>query len=62
MSSRNRKLQYSLAINEALHQMMASDKSVFLIGQGVNSPWYVGNTAQGLLEKFGQKRNIDKTD
>lgn len=55
----NRKLQYSLAINEALHQMMAIDKSVFLIGQGVKSPWYVGNTAMGLLERFSSKRVID---
>lgn len=57
--STGRKLQYSLAINEALHQMMASDPSVFLIGQGVKSPWYVGNTAQGLLERFGEARVID---
>lgn len=59
MSSKNRPLEYSLAINEALHQMMAEDKSVFLIGQGVKSPWYVGNTATGLLERFGEKRVID---
>lgn len=38
---------------------MASDESVFLIGQGVKSPWYVGNTAQGLLERFGVERVID---
>jgi len=57
--SADRKLPYSLAINEALHQMMAADSSVFLIGQGVKSPWYVGNTAQGLLEKFGDTRVID---
>lgn len=38
---------------------MAEDKSVFLTGQGVKSPWYVGNTAQGLLERFGEKRVID---
>lgn len=57
--SSGRKLQYSLAINEALHQMMESDPSVFLIGQGVKSPWYVGNTAQGLLERFGETRVID---
>lgn len=38
---------------------MAEDKSVFLIGQGVKSPWYVGNTAQGLLKRFGEKRVID---
>jgi pyruvate dehydrogenase E1 component beta subunit len=57
--STNRKLQYSLAINEALHQVMAADPSVFVIGQGVKSPWYVGNTAKGLLEVFGPERVID---
>ena len=57
--STNRKLQYSLAINEALHQMMSADKKVFLIGQGVKSPWYVGNTTKGLLEKFTDERVID---
>jgi pyruvate dehydrogenase E1 component beta subunit len=59
MSTNHRKLQYSLAINEALHQMMESDPSVFLIGQGVKSPWYVGNTAKGLLDRFGSERVID---
>lgn len=54
-----RRLTYSLAINEALHQMMELDPSVFLIGQGVKSPWYVGNTARGLLERFGEARVID---
>lgn len=57
--STGRTLNYSLAINEALHQMMASDPTVFLIGQGVKSPWYVGNTCQGLLERFGPERVID---
>lgn len=57
--SLNRRLEFSLAINEALHQMMAADEAVFLIGQGVKSPWYVGNTAQGLLERFGERRVID---
>jgi pyruvate dehydrogenase E1 component beta subunit len=57
--SLHRKLQYSLAINEALHQMMEKDASVFLIGQGVKSPWYVGNTAQNLLDRFGEARVID---
>jgi len=57
--SSNRRLSYSLAINEALHQCMAADRSVFLIGQGVKSPWYVGNTARGLLKRFGERRVID---
>jgi pyruvate/2-oxoglutarate/acetoin dehydrogenase E1 component len=59
MSSKTRTLAYSLAINEALHQTMEADRSVFLIGQGVKSPWYVGNTAGGLLKKFGASRVID---
>lgn len=59
MSSNTRKLTYSLAINEALLQTMENDKSVFLIGQGVKSPWYVGNTAGGLLKRFGHSRVID---
>lgn len=54
-----RRLSYSLAINEALHQMMETDDRVFLMGQGVKSPWYVGNTARGLLERFGPMRVID---
>ncbi len=59
MSIKNRRLTYSLAINEALHQTMERDDSVILIGQGVKSPWYVGNTAQGLIKKFGEQRVID---
>lgn len=59
MSLQDRTLTYSLAINEAFHQTMANDESVFLIGQGVKSPWYVGNTAQGLIDRFGEARVID---
>jgi len=57
--TKQRVLTYSLAIKEATHQMMSKDKSVFVIGQGVKSPWYVGNTCQGLLKKFGPDRVID---
>ncbi len=57
--SSTRNLKYSLAINEALTQLMDQDSSVVLIGQGVKSPWYVGETANGLLEKFGSDRVID---
>jgi acetoin:2,6-dichlorophenolindophenol oxidoreductase subunit beta len=57
--NKSRKLKFSLAINEAIFQSMESDDSVFLIGQGVKSPWYVGNTCTGLIEKFGEKRVID---
>ncbi len=57
--SSGRKLQYGLAINEALHQTMAADPSVFLIGRGAKSRRCVGNTARGLIERFGEGRVID---
>jgi acetoin:2,6-dichlorophenolindophenol oxidoreductase subunit beta len=59
MSSSNRVLNFAFAMNEAFHQTMAQDSDMFLIGQGVESPWYVGSTATGLLERFGEKRVID---
>ncbi|HEX2240671.1 MAG TPA: pyruvate dehydrogenase complex E1 component subunit beta [Actinomycetota bacterium] len=55
----SRQLSYGLAINEAMHQLMERDESVFLTGQGVISPWYVGNTTQGLFDRFGPQRIVD---
>ena len=55
----SRRLTYGLAINEAFQQMMESDPRVFLMGQGVNSPWYVGQTTTGLKERFGADRVFD---
>jgi len=54
-----RELTYAQAINEALHQLMEQDERVFLIGQGVTSPWYVGTTTVGLIDRFGERRVID---
>lgn len=54
-----RKISYVQAINETLHQMIEKDMRVFLIGQGVTSPWYVGNTTVGLIDRFGPERVID---
>jgi len=60
MSLQNsRKLKFGLAINEALHQMMSKYSDMVLIGQGVKSPWYVGNTCNGLVDKFSEARVID---
>lgn len=59
MYSNSRKLNFGLAINEAIRQTMETDESVFLIGQGVKSPWYVGNTCTGLVKQFGEDRVID---
>jgi len=54
-----RKITYVQAINETLHQMMEGDERVFLIGQGVTSPWYVGASTTGLINRFGPGRIID---
>ncbi len=54
-----RERTFCQAINEALHQVLADDPAVFLIGQGVKSPWYVGQTTVGLVDAFGERRIID---
>src|SRR3972149_5607719 len=54
-----RKISFAEAINEALHQIIAKYDKAFLIGQGVTSPWYVGSTTVGLVQKFGPDRIID---
>jgi pyruvate/2-oxoglutarate/acetoin dehydrogenase E1 component len=54
-----RKISYAQAINEAFNQAMEKDDSIFVIGIGVESPWYVGKTMDGLDKKFGRKRVID---
>jgi len=50
---------YAMAINEAHEQLLALDARVFVIGQGVESPWCVGTTTLGLVAKFGPERVID---
>lgn len=54
-----RKITYAQAILEATDQMMKKDDRVFLIGLGVNSPWYVGATTKNLAQKYGNWRVID---
>jgi pyruvate/2-oxoglutarate/acetoin dehydrogenase E1 component len=54
-----RELTYVKALNEALWQLLETDERVLLIGQGVNSPWYVGTSTIGLLDQFGPERVID---
>ncbi len=50
---------YSKSINEAFHQVMEKHSNVIQIGVGINTPWYVGKTMNGLLDKFGEERMID---
>lgn len=54
-----RSLTYVQAIREAHAQLLAADPRVFLIGQGVWSPWYAGTSLQDLEKEFGRHRVID---
>lgn len=54
-----RTLSYAEAIREAHAQLLASDPRVFLIGQGVWSPWYAGTSLKDLEKEFGRHRVID---
>ena len=54
-----RTLSYSGAILEGFREKMESDKDVFILGQGVTNPWYVGDSMQDLDKIFGAERVID---
>jgi pyruvate dehydrogenase E1 component beta subunit len=45
---------YKDAINEAMHEEMSRDETVYYIGEDVSQDIWV--TSQGLLEKFGESR------
>jgi acetoin:2,6-dichlorophenolindophenol oxidoreductase subunit beta len=50
---------YCQAILEAHVQLLESDPRVFVIGQGLWSPWYVGASMAGLETRFGRHRILD---
>ncbi len=54
-----KKLTYAEAIQEGFDYLLDKYPEVFIIGQGLWSPWYVGNTMKNLEKKFGTDRVID---
>ena len=54
-----KKMTYGEAINDAHRIALREDPTCFLIGQGVNNPWFVGKTTTGLQEEFGEGRVMD---
>lgn len=50
---------YGVAIREGFEYLLAKYPEVFTIGQGLWSPWYVGNSMTDLDAKFGRDRVID---
>jgi pyruvate dehydrogenase E1 component beta subunit len=50
---------YGTAILAAFEYLLKNYPEVFVIGQGLWSPWYVGNSMTDLEKKFGKNRVID---
>lgn len=51
--------KYGDAIRHAHEYLLQEHDDVFCIGQGLWSPWYVGNTMLDLDKQFGRDRVID---
>jgi acetoin:2,6-dichlorophenolindophenol oxidoreductase subunit beta len=52
-------LHYGDAIRIGFEHLLQHHREVFVIGQGLWSPWYVGNSMTDLDRKFGRERIID---
>ena len=50
---------YGSALREGFAYLLKNYPEVFTIGQGLWSPWYVGNSMTDLDKEFGQDRVID---
>lgn len=55
----NKSINYGQAIREGYAFLLANYPEVFVIGQGVWSPWYAGNSMLELEKEFGKDRVID---
>lgn len=52
-------MKYSEAIRLAISDSMASNEKMIILGQGVWSPFYVGQTMDNLEKIYGRERVID---
>ena len=54
-----KKIKFSKGILDAYNYLLQNHKEFFVIGQGLWSPWYVGETMKDLDLKYGKDRVID---
>jgi acetoin:2,6-dichlorophenolindophenol oxidoreductase subunit beta len=54
-----RETTYAHAILQGFEYLLENHQDVFVMGQGLWSPWYVGSTMTDLEKKFGNDRVID---
>jgi acetoin:2,6-dichlorophenolindophenol oxidoreductase subunit beta len=59
MEMTTQKYNYGTAMLAAFEYLLEKYPEVFVIGQGLWSPWYVGNSMTDLDKKFGKDRVID---
>jgi len=59
MSEETVRIRYDAAIREGFQYLLATYPEVFVMGQGLWSPWYVGNSMSELEKEFGTDRIID---
>jgi len=52
-------MTYGAAIREGFRYLLANHRDVFVIGQGLWSPWYVGSSMTDLDKEFGVERVLD---
>ncbi len=52
-------LAYGSGLCEGFRHLLSKYPDVFVIGQGLWSPWYVGNSMTDLDKEFGKERVID---
>lgn len=53
------KYNYGTAILDGFRHVLSTYPEAFVIGQGLWSPWYVGNSMTDLDKQFGKERIID---
>lgn len=54
-----KKTSYGQALRDGFAYLLRTHPEVFTIGQGLWSPWYVGNSMMDLDKEFGKERVID---
>ncbi|MBU3955142.1 alpha-ketoacid dehydrogenase subunit beta [bacterium] len=55
----NRKITYARALFEAFDGLLAADKRIFVMGQGVDDPFGMFGTTKDLHKKYGKSRVFD---
>ena len=57
--NKNKKINFSTAIKQAMHDALRLDKKVFIYGLGVGTSGNIYGTTKGFKEKFGENRIFD---